>query len=993
MKYLKNKCFKLLNNYFPILFFILLILIFFWKFFIKGHVPIPFDFVVGTYFPWLDYKWGGYGAGVPVKNPLLADVPSLIYPLRIYAIHLIKNGIFPLWNDLQFAGYPLMANFQASVLNPFNVLFFLFKDHIAWSIEVMLQPFLTMVFTYLFLKDLGLKRYSSILGSVVYAFSGFNMVWLTYNVHGFVASTIPLLLFIVNKLISKNKIYWGIIFSLTLCIQIFFGYPQLTLYSILLVGFWTLIRNYKKLPVVALYGILGLLLSSIQLLPGYELLRNSQRVIEGVSGGDNVAFLQYKQLINLFIPDFFGNPATYNYWGSGNYTNFAGYSGIVAILLSILIIFVKKANKAVSFFRVVFVLSLILALPNFISRFILSSSIFGSGAATSTRILVLFNFSIAVLSAFGIEYLEKEKSKINWGIFLLPVIAILGIIISLYFKFIDFGIIHTSVALRNSFYPLLISILLFLILIIWKKCKISFAKYLILLLIILELFRFGWKFTPFSDPMLEYPKTPIFEKLETIDTAKFRINEGDTIPISMWIPYGLESLSGYDAIYPLTIAKYISVMNSGNSKASAMGRYGSVDNPNSKLFDLANIKYLVAIKRDKIANPDPNGIVFYKYRLNKFVKIFEDKSVAILENKDVLPRIFFVSDWEIIKEDEKVLDQLLNPKFDLRRKIILSDNFNEFTSESTLPKYEISNVEYKSGRITLNLTNDKNGFIFISDTYYPGWECYIDGKKTNIYRADYTFRAVPVTKGEHNILFIYNPKSFRMGKMISVSILLVLFLLFIYGYKKIGEDLHEHVPANWYFESLKKDRLQKLWHTTRFREIKKVATPAEKVLDIGCADGVFSNVILKSTKTKSLIGLDIVKTSIAWAKKHWKNPKMRFLVGDAHKLEFPKGTFDAVFIMEVLEHVADPRLVLKEVKRVLKKGGYAVFLVPSDSLLFRIIWFFWLHFYPRGWVWNHTHIQSYRKNFLTKICKQAGFKIEVDKKFNLGMLHLVRVRK
>ena len=47
------------------------------------------------------------------------------------------------------------------------------------------------------------------------------------------------------------------------------------------------------------------------------------------------------------------------------------------------------------------------------------------------------------------------------------------------------------------------------------------------------------------------------------------------------------------------------------------------------------------------------------------------------------------------------------------------------------------------------------------------------------------------------------------------------------------------MPANWYFESLKKDQLQKFWHTTRFREVKKLATPAESVLDVGCADGVF----------------------------------------------------------------------------------------------------------------------------------------------------------
>lgn len=217
--------------------------------------------------------------------------------------------------------------------------------------------------------------------------------------------------------------------------------------------------------------------------------------------------------------------------------------------------------------------------------------------------------------------------------------------------------------------------------------------------------------------------------------------------------------------------------------------------------------------------------------------------------------------------------------------------------------------------------------------------------------------------------------------------------------KKIAEELHKDVPSNWYYESLKvkKDPFQTLWHKRRFEEVAKVIDKVEgKVLDIGSADGVFSKLILDKTKAKRLIGLDILKSSVDWANDFWgkrTKGRMRFVVGDAHRLNFKDETFDACFALEVLEHVYRPFVVLKEVRRVLKKGGYAVFLVPSDNLLFRIVWWIWLHFYPRGWVWRDTHIQTYRNNYLTKICKKAGFKIEVDKKFNLGMLHLIKVIK
>lgn len=210
-----------------------------------------------------------------------------------------------------------------------------------------------------------------------------------------------------------------------------------------------------------------------------------------------------------------------------------------------------------------------------------------------------------------------------------------------------------------------------------------------------------------------------------------------------------------------------------------------------------------------------------------------------------------------------------------------------------------------------------------------------------------------------------------------------------------AEELHEQVPPNWYYQSIRVDPFQRYWHKRRFKEVSRLIEPnGGKILDIGCADGMFSKVIFDKARADELIGIDVLKSSIDWANHHWRdNKKMKFMVGDAHRLKFKDNTFDAVFALEVLEHVFHPEEVLRDVKRVLKKGGYAIFLVPSDSLLFRTIWFLWLKFYPRGWVWRDTHIQTYRNNYLPKLCKKAGFYLEENKKFVLRMLHLVKVRK
>ena len=214
--------------------------------------------------------------------------------------------------------------------------------------------------------------------------------------------------------------------------------------------------------------------------------------------------------------------------------------------------------------------------------------------------------------------------------------------------------------------------------------------------------------------------------------------------------------------------------------------------------------------------------------------------------------------------------------------------------------------------------------------------------------------------------------------------------------KVSAAELHKNVPPNWYFASIKRNIFQRFWHETRFKEVSKFIdpTPNGKILDIGSADGVFTKVILDKSKAKEILGIDVLKKSVDWANKHWKaNKKMKFKLGDAHKLIFKANTFDAVFALEVMEHVFEPQIVFREIRRVLKKKGYVIILVPSDNFLFKVIWWFVTKFWWAR-IWQDCHVQSFSaKHSLSGELKKAGFKIEVDHKFLLGMLNLVKARK
>lgn len=751
---------KLLNNFWPILVIIFIIAIFFYPVWLQGKIPLPGDFIVGTYYPWLDYKWPGYVFGVPVKNPITTDVVSFIFPMQMYAVDLLKQGTMPLWNPLILTGTPLLANFQSAPFSPTNIFHFILPKLSAWSLQIIFQPLLAAIFLYLLLREFGLSKLSSISGGIFFAFAGFSMIWMEWNGHSLTAAFFPLIFLLTIKWLKTGKLFFGGLLSAVFALQIFSGYPQIILYEVLaLLILLFFYLDFKKAISLGIFLGLGIGIAAIQILPALELLKYSQRGIEDVL--NTSAFLPWQYLITFFAPDFFGNHATGNFWGEGDYTLVAGYSGVVVTILSGLGLLSKfedeqssraSRTKNVRFAFGLIILSLFIALPNPLSIFFKQSGLLALQAASAHRSLVLSNLGLSILAAFGLEVFIKEKlgtGQIVRALYL-PGIFILGFgiaaLISLKLSLTDpQWSLNFKVALRNLILPagllLLTAAILF--------CSLFFKKYakvfsvLLILLGIFELFRFGWKFTPFSEKNLVFPKTPILEFLE-LKEKPFRVVAEDVIPINFMMNYGIETVEGYDAVYPLSFAKYLGELNSGKEDATPMGRYGSVTNFSSPMLDAANAKYFLTLKRDKNRKPDPNGSLPEKFQGKNFAKVYEDKSVAILENMRVYPRAYM---------EENGIKRAVNYKE--------SPNLKEIELETKTP-------------ITL----------FINDIYYPGWQVKIDGMDGKLTQGNRVFMIVPIkTPGKHEVKLEYKPVSFEIGKLISFISVASLALLWLYYWR------------------------------------------------------------------------------------------------------------------------------------------------------------------------------------------------------------------
>jgi len=125
-------------------------------------------------------------------------------------------------------------------------------------------------------------------------------------------------------------------------------------------------------------------------------------------------------------------------------------------------------------------------------------------------------------------------------------------------------------------------------------------------------------------------------------------------------------------------------------------------------------------------------------------------------------------------------------------------------------------------------------------------------------------------------------------------------------------------------------------------------TGARAYLDIGCGSGsLFLHIVhaLRQRFDVEAVGLDISEFDVTVGRRRvdfFNIGKCRFEVGDGQRLPFPDASFDVVTALEIVEHLARPQDLLREIQRVLKPGGAAVLTTPNGGprlpvMLFRFL--------------------------------------------------------
>lgn len=211
---------------------------------------------------------------------------------------------------------------------------------------------------------------------------------------------------------------------------------------------------------------------------------------------------------------------------------------------------------------------------------------------------------------------------------------------------------------------------------------------------------------------------------------------------SSTISYYFNSIGGYS---PAKLGLYQDIITRQISKG------------HMNVFNMLNTKYFIVQnpangQPEAQVNPDALGNCW-------FVKGFTiaknaDDEMNILDNLNT--------------KDSAVIDQRFSaiagsqPVYDSTAKIVMKENLND--------------------KIVYESKSASNQFAVFSEIYYPhGWDAYIDGKKSEYCRVNYTLRGMPVPAGTHTIEFRFEPRSVILGDKMTMWFNILIYLMLVAG--------------------------------------------------------------------------------------------------------------------------------------------------------------------------------------------------------------------
>jgi len=789
-----------LRSWLPYGTLLLFAVILFAPYFLGGKIFLAADTLSDVY-PWKQYAAPDFEP----HNTLITDPVIGVYS-DVYNRQL-KEGRLTQWNPYILTGVPAVGS--ASFGNPgryYPPKMFLnryLSTPDAQTVLLFLHVLMMGVSMYLYLLKLGAGVRGSLFGAVAYMFNGCAMAWLEIEMWVTVSAWLPLLLLSVERFYGERRMVWSLSAGLLLGLMVLTGGYQLVLYSGLLMTACLMFvvyrswRDHKSLTKVLAIsgcfvtaGVLGLLIGGIEVLPFLELVSETTRIRRTFDFQEFFAVfgrVPFRYFVTLIFPDFFGSPVigfnlipklpTQAYM---NYSELCMYAGVPTLFAVAAGIFTVRTAAARFYLGVLIVV--IAMMTGTMVYFPFFKLVPGMSLMNPTRLVFLFTFAFSVMAAFGIGEMDNRKEQrtilhviifavllavtvicaffarapwlvewFNHEIFPLTADMVGDVLEMKRMRVLSSPVIYRPLLLASGAFVLFCSFA------VVRGRRISLAVFALMIgLLGYDLIGFSRSYNTTSDRASIYAMTPSIDYLSK-QAKPFRVVQDTShdLGTNTLMPFGIEEIGGYSSFIPDRTIRLLSYLQHGEK--AFFDRWVKLDDRPNRILDLLNVRYMLTAPRHMITHDH--------YRL------VHTGDMAVYENTEVMPRAYAVHRYTVKKDVDQILRFMGSDEFDMKHEIVLEDEPSaQFVSGTALVIVEPRVVidAYAPDEIRLSADLSANGWLVLSDTFYPGWEATVDGALSAIRRTNCNFRAVEVPKGKHTILFRYRPASVTYGIILTI---------------------------------------------------------------------------------------------------------------------------------------------------------------------------------------------------------------------------------
>ena len=710
-------------------------------------------------------------------------------------------------------GAPLVANYQLALFYPPGWIVYLFASMggnpwMAWShtLLVVLHLVWAGIGMTMLARRIGLGLLGQVICGLAFSLSGyfvarsgfFSMIWAGAWLPWVILSSSKIAIPISGDPESENTKFVPITLLLCVSMQLLSGHAQLAWYTLLLTFGWVFCGGYLNnglrgaLKASLRYGLtvfLAVLVASIQLLPTFEYLMQSQRS----NAVDYETTMTYSfwpwRFLTLLTPDLFGNPGWGDYWGYATFWDDAIYIGVIPIFMALstlIVITTKNVTKLkitklkfiVFFLWLLIIIACILALgkntPVFhlLYRYFPSFSMFQA----PSRYMVWFIFAASLLAGIGTETWHTPAGKSLYWFRLATAVAFavtLGAFLAWYFL----GGIKVTIIRATALAGLWA--LGGGLLTLWMPSKVTLSRFdfwnvLVIIWVAADLITAGWVLNPDVPSNLFSQNNPLITPVkEMVGENRLYLNQADEYLLKFRRFFRFQDFKPIETQNNLG---YISLPN-----FNLIGNFSSVNN-----FDpMLPARYVKWMKHleDIPASGLSNWLSLMDVGVIESLDIAQPLGVKFTQNLSH-GRFYWASCPIFVKNENDAWSQLLlymkqKSTDTIKNWAIIEDvSGNESENCGGEYKFSIKPIEDQSNHISFEVKTDSPGWFILLDVWYPGWQAKLDREVVPIKHANYLFRGVYVPPGTHTIVFDYRPAWFYFGCILSGAGILGLLIYF-----------------------------------------------------------------------------------------------------------------------------------------------------------------------------------------------------------------------